>query len=576
MPPPSLADILLSPSFGTGGDTVALTAEQLTRAEALSAERGLPLEEVLLQQHFISEDTLLQAQGKQLGIEYRKTLRDSEFDVKLMTQLPLAFARQRKLVPICMQNGVVEVAISRAFDLQPLDNVSVLLNAPVEPVLSSEQEIIGALNRLYERAAHSAESVIGDLDPHMLGQLAQDLEGPQDILDHDNEAPIIQLVNLILSQAVRDRASDIHIEPFERVLKVRYRIDGVLHEVLSPPKALQPRISSRVKVMADLNIAETRLPQDGRIAIRVRNREIDIRVSVIPTAFGERIVLRLLDKSGALLELEDIGMTADLMPTYTRLIHRSHGIILVTGPTGSGKSTTLYGTLQRINSPELNIITVEDPIEYQLNGVGQIQVNPKIDLTFANGLRSILRQDPDVIMVGEIRDRETAEIAIQASLTGHLVFSTLHTNDAASAVTRLLDMGIEPFLISSSVLAFIAQRLVRLVCKECREAEAPSEQVLRDLGQSAEVWVRGGGQFSRGRGCDACRGSGYRGRTGIYELLVVDDTIRDLVMQRANANMIKSAAVKAGMRTLLQQGSHKVLEGLTTAEEVLRVTQEGD
>jgi general secretion pathway protein E len=439
--------------------------------------------------------------------------------------------------------------------------------------LSSEREIIGALNRLYERAAHSAESVIGDLD---LGQLAHELEGPQDILDHDNEAPIIQLVNLILSQAVRDRASDIHIEPFERVLKVRYRIDGVLHEVLSPPKALQPRISSRVKVMADLNIAETRLPQDGRIAIRVRNREIDIRVSVIPTAFGERIVLRLLDKSGALLELEDIGMTADLMPTYTRLIHRSHGIILVTGPTGSGKSTTLYGTLQRINSPELNIITVEDPIEYQLNGVGQIQVNPKIDLTFANGLRSILRQDPDVIMVGEIRDRETAEIAIQASLTGHLVFSTLHTNDAASAVTRLLDMGIEPFLISSSVLAFIAQRLVRLVCKECREAEAPSEQVLRDLGQSAEVWVRGGGQFSRGRGCDACRGSGYRGRTGIYELLVVDDIIRDLVMQRANANMIKSAAMKAGMRTLLQQGSHKVLEGLTTAEEVLRVTQESD
>ena len=565
MPPPSLADILL--------DTAALTTEQLARAEALSAERGLPFEEVLLQQHFVSDDTLLEAQSKQLGIRYLKALPDSEFDIKLMTQLPLAFARQRKLVPLRMQDGVVLVAISRAFDLQPLDNVSVLLNAPVEPVLSSEREIIGALNRLYERAAHSAESVIGDLD---LGQLAHELEGPQDILDHDNEAPIIQLVNLILSQAVRDRASDIHIEPFERVLKVRYRIDGVLHEVLSPPKALQPRISSRVKVMADLNIAETRLPQDGRIAIRVRNREIDIRVSVIPTAFGERIVLRLLDKSGALFNLTDVGMTQDLLPTYTRLSHRSYGIILVTGPTGSGKSTTLYATLQEIYSPELNIITVEDPIEYQLNGVGQIQVNPKIDLTFANGLRSILRQDPDVIMVGEIRDRETAEIAIQASLTGHLVFSTLHTNDAASAVTRLLDMGIEPFLISSSVLAFIAQRLVRLVCKECRKAEAPSEQVLRDLGQSAEIWVRDGGQFWRGSGCEACRGSGYRGRTGIYELLVVDDTIRDLIMQRANANMIKSAAVKAGMHTLLQHGSRKVLEGLTTAEEVLRVTQESD
>jgi general secretion pathway protein E len=491
-----------------------------------------------------------------------------------MTQLPLAFARQRKLVPLRMQDGVVLVAISRAFDLQPLDNVSVLLNAPVEPVLSSEGQIIGALNRLYERAAQSAERVIEDLD---VGRLAHELEGPQDILDHDNEAPIIQLVNLILSQAVRDRASDIHIEPFERELQVRYRIDGVLQHPMQPiPKALQPRISSRVKVMADLNIAETRLPQDGRIAIRVRNREIDIRVSVIPTAFGERIVLRLLDKSGALFNLTDVGMTEDLLPTYTRLSHRSHGIILVTGPTGSGKSTTLYATLQEIYSPELNIITVEDPIEYQLNGVGQIQVNPKIDLTFANGLRSILRQDPDVIMVGEIRDRETAEIAIQASLTGHLVFSTLHTNDAASAVTRLLDMGIEPFLISSSVLAIVAQRLVRLVCEKCSEADAPSEQVLRDLGQSAATWARDGGQFSRGRGCEACRGSGYRGRTGIYELLGVDDTIRDLIMQRANANMIKSAAVKAGMRTLLQHGSRKVFEGLTTAEEVLRVTQESD
>lgn len=569
MPPPSLADVLL--------DTAALTTEQLARAEALSAERGLPFEEVLLQQHFVSDDTLLEAQSKQLGIRYLKALPDSEFDVKLMTQLPLAFARQRKLVPIRMQDGVVLVAISRAFDLQPLDNVSVLLNAPVEPVLSSEREIIGALNRLYERAAHSAESVIGDLD---LGQLAQGLEGPQDILDHDNEAPIIQLVNLILSQAVRDRASDIHIEPFERVLKVRYRIDGVLDEVLSPPKALQPRISSRIKVMADLNIAETRLPQDGRIAIRVRDREIDIRVSVIPTAFGERIVLRLLDKSGALFSLEKVGMTGDLLPTYDRLIRRSHGIILVTGPTGSGKSTTLYATLQRINVPDIrgkeNIITVEDPIEYQLNGVGQIQVNPKIDLTFANGLRSILRQDPDVIMVGEIRDRETAEIAIQASLTGHLVFSTLHTNDAASAVTRLMDMGIEPFLISSSVLAIVAQRLVRLVCDKCREAEVPSEQMLRNLGQSAEAWIRGGGKFWRPGRCDACRRSGYSGRTGIYELLVVDDTIRDLIMQRANANMIKSAAVKAGMRTLIQHGARKVFAGETTEEEVLRVTQESD
>src|SRR5438552_1220741 len=442
MPRTSLTDILIG--------TTSLTPEQLTRAQALSTQKGVRLEEVLVQQRFLGEEELLQAQGQQLGMPYWKELPESEFDVSLMAQIPLQFARQHKLVPIRRQDGIVLVAMSQALHLQPLDDVSVLLKAPVEPVLSPEREVIGALNRLYETGALTAAKVIEDLDSQALGRLAHELEGPQDILDHDAEAPIIQLVNLILSQAVRDRASDIHIEPFERSLKVRYRIDGVLHEVLSPPKALQPRITSRLKVMADLNIAETRLPQDGRIAIRVRNREIDIRVSVVPTAFGERLVLRLLDKSGALLTLEDIGFEPELFPLYTRLIRRSHGIILVTGPTGSGKSTTLYATLLRLNSAELNIITVEDPIEYQLNGVGQIQVNPKIELTFANGLRSILRQDPDIIMVGEIRDRETAEIAIQAALTGHLVFSTLHTSDSFGAVTRLVDMGIEPFLVSSS------------------------------------------------------------------------------------------------------------------------------
>jgi general secretion pathway protein E len=383
-------------------------------------------------------------------------------------------------------------------------------------------------------------------------------------------------VNSILSQAVRDRASDIHLEPFERSLKVRYRIDGVLHEVLAPPKRLQSAITSRLKIMADLNIAERRLPQDGRITIRVRNREIDIRVSVIPTAFGERLVLRLLDKTGTMFNLEDIGFAKDLFETYNRLIHRSNGIILVTGPTGSGKTTTLYGTLHRINSPEVNSLTVEDPIEYQLNGIGQVQVNPKIDLTFANGLRSFLRQDPDIIMVGEIRDRETAEIAIQASLTGHLVFSTLHTNDAASAVTRLLDMGVEPFLISSSVLAMMAQRLVRLLCPACRVAITPSPETLRELGLTVEDYTRQGGQCYRAQGCSACHGTGYRGRTGIYELLAMDDAIRALIMQQANASTIKTAAVQRGMRTLLQDGAWKVMQGLTTAEEVLRVTQESE
>jgi general secretion pathway protein E len=446
----------------------------------------------------------------------------------------------------------------------------------VEPVLCLEREIITALNRHYDSGPQTAAKVIEDLDAADLGQLAYRLEGPQDILDQDSDAPIIQLVNLMLSQAVQDRASDIHIEPFERSLKVRYRIDGVLHEVLTPHKRLQSAITSRLKIMADLNIAEKRLPQDGRIAIRVRNKDVDIRVSVLPTAFGERLVLRLLDKSDAILGLDDIGFAPNVFDLYTRLITRSHGIILVTGPTGSGKSTTLYATLQRINSPEVNIITVEDPIEYQLEGIGQTQVNAKIDLTFANGLRSILRQDPDIIMIGEIRDRETAEIAMQSSLTGHLVFSTLHTNDAASAVTRLLDMGIEPFLISSSVLAMMAQRLVRVLCPACREPAKPDAGTLRELGLTMEDCLAVGGHLYHGRGCDQCRGTGYRGRMGIYELLPLDDTIRPLVMQYANASTIRSMAIERGMGTLLQDGAQKVLQGLTTAEELLRVTQESD
>jgi general secretion pathway protein E len=553
-----------------------LAPEQLARAEELSAQKGLRLEEALLQQHALSEDALRQAQAQHLGLPYWKELPESAFDTSLMLQVPLAFARQHKLVPVRAEDGVVLVAMSNPLDLQPLDDVSLLLHAPVEPILSTEGEILNALNRLYESSSQTAAQVIEDLDAEDLGRLAHDLEGTQDILDQDSEAPIIRLVNSILSQAVRDRASDIHLEPFERSLKVRYRIDGVLHEVLSPPKRLQSAITSRLKIMADLNIAERRLPQDGRIAIRVRNREIDIRVSVIPTAFGERLVLRLLDKSGTIFELEEIGFARDLFEVYNRLIHRSHGIILVTGPTGSGKTTTLYGTLQRINSPEVNILTVEDPIEYQLNGIGQVQVNPKIDLTFANGLRSFLRQDPDIIMVGEIRDRETAEIAIQASLTGHLVFSTLHTNDASSAVTRLLDMGVEPFLISSSVLAMMAQRLVRLLCPACRAPSTPSPATLHELGLTEADCTSAGSQFYRARGCDACHGTGYRGRTGIYELLVIDDSIRALIMQQANASTLKAAALQRGMRTLLQDGASKVLQGRTTAEEVLRVTQESE
>jgi general secretion pathway protein E len=555
-------------------ETTSLTEEQLVRAEELRQQRAVRLEDILRQQNLVTEEELLLAQSQQLGMRYWKTLPDSEFNATLMRQVPLAFARQHKLVPIRLDEGAVLVAVHDPLDIQPIDDVSALLKAPVEPVLCPEREIIGALNRLYDHDPQTATKFIQDLDDAEINHLVS-LE-PQDILDQDSEAPIIQLVNLILSQAVQDRASDIHIEPFERSLKVRYRIDGVLHEVLSPHKRLQAAVTSRLKIMADLNIAEKRLPQDGRIAIRVRNKDVDIRVSVLPTAFGERIVLRLLDKSDSLISLDDIGFTSAVSSLYARLIRRSHGIILVTGPTGSGKTTTLYATLQRINSPEVNIITVEDPIEYQLDGIGQIQVNARIDLTFANGLRSILRQDPDIIMVGEIRDRETAEIAIQSSLTGHLVFSTLHTNDSASAVTRLLDMGVEPFLISSSVLAMMAQRLVRVLCQHCKEPDEVNLEALKEIGINQELLEAHGGQIYRGRGCEACRSTGYRGRMGIYELLPIDDPIRTLIMQQANAQKIKAAAMERSLKTLLQDGALKVMQGLTTVDELLRVTQESD
>jgi general secretion pathway protein E len=364
----------------------------------------------------------------------------------------------------------------------------------------------------------------------------------------------------------------VHVEPFEKDIVVRYRIDGILYNVLNLPKRIQPSIISRIKVMGGLNIAEKRLPQDGRIRIKIAGRDVDIRVSVVPAAHGERIVMRLLDKSSTILKLEDIGFSGEKLETFNRLIHNPHGILLLTGPTGSGKTTTLYAALSRINSPDKNIITVEDPVEYQIKGIGQIQVNPKINLTFANGLRSIVRQDPDVIMVGEIRDHETAEIAIQASLTGHLVFSTLHTNDSAGAITRLIDMGIESFLVSSSLVAIMAQRLVRTLCRHCREAYEPSNEELKELGIQRDALQ--GKRPYRAVGCPRCMATGYMGRTAIFELLVVNEDIRSLIMKQSDSTAIKKAAVKHGMLSLRQDGVQKVINGITTTEELVRVTQE--
>jgi general secretion pathway protein E len=561
-----LGEILVERGLVSEADLVRLLENERSK--------GQPLGTLLMQQGLITEEDLLEALSEQLSLPFWRKLEEIGIEHIPVSKVPIAFYRQQKVFPIAFTDGGVKVAVSDPLNLQPLDDLAVFLGAPVEPVISSERELMAAINRFFDRETGSTEQVMQDIEGEDLGAIANEIEETDDLLDLASEAPVIRLVNSILTQAVRARASDIHIEPFERELKVRYRIDGLLYNTLTPPRRLQAAISSRIKVMANLNIAERRLPQDGRIRIRVGEKDVDIRVSVVPTAYGERIVLRLLDKTSVLLGLEEIGMGEEAYVKYSRLIKRSNGILLVTGPTGSGKTTTLYGTLNKINAPELNIITIEDPIEYQLNGIGQIQVNPRIDLTFANGLRSILRQDPDIIMVGEIRDRETAEIAIQASLTGHLVFSTLHTNDAAGAVTRLLDMGVEAFLVSSSVLAIIAQRLVRVICKDCREPYRPDPSLIKELGLDRSSDTLFEGFFYRGKGCAACLQTGYHGRSGIYELLAIDDNIRSLVMSGADSSVIRRKAIEQGMTTLFRDGVIKIVKGVTTVDEVLRVTQE--
>jgi general secretion pathway protein E len=534
---------------------------------------GRDLGDVLQEMGAIDSRTWAHALAQHYGLPFVDRLPEDANPVELIGSLPINFAKRFQILPIALDGEVVTVATADPTSFGPIDDLRVLLRRPIRVLVAPSPVVEAAINRAYDQASGSASDLMEGLDEERLDLVASELEEPRDLLEADDEAPIIRLVNSLLFQAVKDRASDIHIEPFERELLVRFRIDGILYDILSPPKRFQPIIISRVKIMAGLNIAEKRLPQDGRIRIKLAGKDVDIRVSIVPTAFGERVVMRLLDRSSTILQLEELGLLGNKLQTVERLIRQSHGIILVTGPTGSGKTTTLYAALSKINTTDKNIITIEDPIEYQLHGVGQIQVNPKIELTFASGLRSILRQDPDVIMVGEIRDVETAEIAIQAALTGHLVFSTIHTNDSFGATTRLLDMGIEPFLVSSSVIAVMAQRLVRRVCSECRLPHVPSVEELRELGVRPD---RAAGRTVQraGEGCPACKQTGYRGRTGIHELLVIDDEIRNLIMKNADAATIRREATGKGMDTLRQDGADKVMAGVTTIEEILRVTQE--
>lgn len=560
----SLGDILLEKG--------SLSEGKLKEA-ALSRGNDESLDKTLLRLGYVEEEELLRALGQKLDLPYLEKIKEEEVDPSLTPLIPLSFLRKYHIFPLKREHNLLTAVTSDPLDPHPVDEIGTLLGCSVQLLISREEEILKAIDRYYHSPSETPQKMVESLHGEEIRVVVSGQgEELDDLLDLANKAPIIKLVNLILFQALKERASDIHIQPYEKELKVRYRIDGILHDTLTPPKHYQEALISRIKVMSDLNIAEHRLPQDGRATIKAGERQIDIRVSVIPTAFGERVVMRLLDKETLFLSLEELGISPERLPEMDHLIRSSHGIVLVTGPTGSGKTTTLYAALDKINSSDKNIITVEDPIEYQLAGISQIQVKPQIGLTFANGLRSIVRQDPDIIMVGEIRDLETAEIAIHASLTGHLVFSTLHTNDASGAVTRMLNMGIEPYLVSSSVIAIIAQRLVRLMCPRCKESYRPEEESLREVGLNSGQLTRG--ELYRGKGCSHCLNTGYRGRTGIYELLTMSEEMRELVLSRTEANTIKKRAVEEGMVTLKQDGAHKVLKGLTTIEEVLRVTQE--
>lgn len=519
---------------------------------------------------FVPEEKIFRVLSRQLNIPYLR-LKDKTIDPAIIQRVPPRFASHYKIMPVDFKDNTITIAMVDPLDVRALDDIRLLLGLEVRPVLGSEPEIKEAIQKYYGVGAETLEKMVSSEPqfPEYTGETrpAEDLEGLAE------DASIIKFVNQIVSEAIKERATDIHLEPFQDELRTRFRIDGILYNINTPEtiRYFHPAIVSRVKIMASLNIAERRLPQDGRIKIRVEEKELDLRVSTIPTPFGEAVHIRILS-SQFFLELEKLGLWPENLKIIEQAIRKPHGVIFVTGPTGSGKSTTLYACLARINSDAVKIITIEDPIEYQLRGVNQIQVNPKIGLNFATGLRHMLRHDPDVMMVGEVRDYETAEIAIRASLTGHIVFSTLHTNDAAGAITRLLDMGVEPFLVSSSLECLIAQRLVRLICPKCKAPIKSRDEVVEEVKKDIGVDLKEAPLYE-GEGCEACRFTGYHGRTAIHEILTLSHSIRELIISHASSQQIKEKAVSEGMRTLRQDGLQKVIAGLTTFSEVVRVTQ---
>jgi len=540
------------------------SAEQLVHAREEHDTTGEDLAEALVRLGYVSEETLYTFLARQVGMEFIQGL-EARLDQEVLARIPGELAMRYRVLPLQQTDRTLTVAMADPLNLMAVDDLRLLTGLEIRPVVASPREIDEAIEHFYmERMFHDISAMKTDqILPEEEAQIA-------DLEKLAREALVIKLVNLLIHQAVQERASDIHIEPHERQLKVRYRIDGILHDAASPPKSLHAAIVSRVKILAEMDIAERRLPQDGRVRVKVAERQVDLRVSTLPTLYGESVVIRLLDRSSGVMALHELGMRADTLEEFCRLITRPHGIILVTGPTGSGKTTTLYAALNRIYSSQKKIITIEDPVEYELVGANQINVRPQIGLSFARGLRHIVRQDPDIIMVGEIRDRETAEISVQSALTGHLVFSTLHTNDAPGALTRLLDMGIEPYLVASSIIGVLAQRLVRLVCRGCKRQATPEPEAFREVefpnGERPDkVWL--------GAGCERCRQTGYDGRTGIFELLPITEFVREQVLTKVSSTTIKQRAAQAGMRTLLVDGREKIREGLTTIEEVLRVCQ---
>ena len=554
-----------------------ITEEQLEKALGLQKASNELLGYVLVHMGFVTDKDIIQAYSKQIDVPF-VDLEDTQVNLDAVRLVPREVVLRHRIIPIKKNERLLTVAMVNPLNVFAVDDLRQITGLNIKSVIAPEKEILKAIDQYY-RSGLSVSEAISDITditaediPTGSVRIAEEEEEEEinigELRELGEEAPIIRMVNAVVMQAIRDRATDIHIEPQERELRVRYRVDGLLHEAMTPPKRLQAAIISRIKIMSNLDIAEKRLPQDGRIMLNVEGKEYDFRVATCPSMFGEKVELRILDKSGLLLELNKLGFSPEIQATFEDLINKPYGMVLTTGPTGCGKTTTLYSALNKLNTPEKNLITIEEPIEYQLKGVAQAQVNYKAGLTFANALRSILRQDPDIVMVGEVRDRETAEIAIHAALTGHLVLSTVHTNDAALTVARFFHMGVEPFLMSSSFIGIISQRLTRTICPKCKEAYETSADTLRKLGLNLES---GSITLYRGKGCELCKYTGYYGRTGVFELMRIDDELREMIVKKASAVELREAAKRKGMKSLLEDGLEKVLEGITTIEEAVRV-----